>query len=253
MATWTFFGKVLPEREPVTWDKPLQGRAKSSALQSSHEFRVIIYNSQAIVDLSIDVAAPVDVFTLANIAKDHVRTITDLIGYERACAFDVEIISAACQETNDWQVFGIEIPALVQGRMSLPRYEMSSDLMKAVGKNVGAQMALADFREAIRIPVGTGFFCYRAIEAISQAIWASEIVDDKKRWQKFRDTLQIDRSAIDAVQRHADFPRHGRPSTISSEERVAVFKLTDEMIKRYLEYLLRGAALSAPEFDVLKV
>jgi hypothetical protein len=245
MATWTFFGKVLPERVPVTWDTPVHGRAKSSVLQGSHDFRVTIFNSQAIVDLIIDPIAPVDVFTLANIARNHIRTITDLVGYERACAFDVEIISAVCQETNDWQVFGIEIPALVQRRSKAARYAISSDLMKAVGKNVGAQMALADFREAIRSPVGTGFFCYRAIEAMSQAIWASDIVDDKKRWQKFRDTLQIDRSAIDVIQRHADFPRHGRPSTISSEQRADVFKFVDEMIKRYLEYLLRGTPLRA--------
>ena len=80
MPTWTFFGRVLPERVPVTWEGPLEGSAKSPLQGMDHEYRVVIHASQAFVDLKIAIDKP-DLATLRNMAVDHIRTITDLIGY----------------------------------------------------------------------------------------------------------------------------------------------------------------------------
>ena len=43
-------------------------------------------------------------------------------------------------------------------RLPEQRGTIQSDLIIAVGTNVSAQMVLADFREAMRVAVGTGFF-----------------------------------------------------------------------------------------------
>jgi hypothetical protein len=64
--------------------------------------------------------------------------------------------------------------------------------------------------------------------------------------------LSIHRSAIDEVKLHADFPRHGKPWEISAAERTKVFELTDEIIRRFLIYLVGGkATLTEREFPVL--
>jgi hypothetical protein len=98
------------------------------------------------------------------------------------------------------------------------RGTIQSDLIIAVGTNVSAQMVLADFREAMRVAVGTGFFCYRAIEAMMQSMKGADITSDNSAWQQLRDRLRIDRSAIDEIKSHADFPRHGRPSSITDAD-----------------------------------
>ena len=89
-------------------------------------------------------------------------------------------------------------------RLPEQRGTIQSDLIIAVGTNVSAQMVLADFREAMRVAVGTGFFCYRAIEAMMQSMRGADITSDNSAWQQLRDRLRIDRSAIDEIKSHAD-------------------------------------------------
>src|SRR4051794_18926644 len=100
MSKWTFFGKVLPERVPITWATPLEGRAEAT-LGCGFKFRVAIHHSQIVVDLEVTESAS-DLATLRNYAGNLVRMITDLLGYQSGSFFDVEIISAVSQETNEW-------------------------------------------------------------------------------------------------------------------------------------------------------
>jgi hypothetical protein len=75
---------------------------------------------------------------------------------------------------------------------------------------------------------------------------------DSLAWDALRRVLRIDRSAIDAIKAQADFPRHGKVSSISDADRANIFRLTDEIINRYLEYLHREKApLSDAEFPLL--
>jgi hypothetical protein len=62
---------------------------------------------------------------------------------------------------------------------------------------------------------------------------------DGVAWQRLRETLKIDRDAIDTVKQHADLPRHGRPSAITDEQRAEVFRVTDTIIDRYLQYVVQ--------------
>jgi hypothetical protein len=249
MGKWTFFGKTVPERVPITWQTPLSGSAQS-ALGSKFGFRVAIHQSQLVVDLDVEDPTP-DVTTLRNFAVSAVRTITDLVGYQEGCYFDVEIISGVCQETNEWTVFGIQIPVLASRRVNQTS-SIDGKVVSAVAHSVPCQMVLADFREAIRVPIGTGFFCYRAIETMMQSMRTSPDEKDSSAWEQLRNILRIDRSAIDEVKRHADLPRHGRPSAIADAERAKVLMLTDEIIKRFMENLVSGHKSPArEEFPVL--
>jgi hypothetical protein len=114
-------------------------------------------------------------------------------------------------------------------------------------------MVLGDFREAMRWPIGTGFFCYRAIEAIMHSMKATESEDEATvSWPRMRDCLRIERKAIDVVKAHADLPRHGKPSSITDKDRGTVLRLTDQIIERYLAFLVGGKKpLSAATFPML--
>jgi hypothetical protein len=256
VTSWTFFGRVLPERIPLTWDTPLEGFARST-VGVAFDFRVVIHASQSIVDLTVKEGAA-DVPSLRNIAADCIRQITDLVGYQQGCWFDVEVVSAICRDTGDWTVFGTEIPVLAARRHAGGAGVIDHGLLKVAGQSPAVQIVLADFREAMRVPVGTGLFCYRAIEAMMQSMKTEEMkhlpnkTQDDLAWDLLRERLRIDRSAIDEVKKHADLPRHGKTSSISDAERAKVFELTDEIIKRFLVYLVSvKAALTDQDFPIL--
>ena len=116
MSKWSFFGRVLPERIPITRPTPLEGSTEQPSLGFSYTYRVTIHQSQIVADMKVTKGSP-DVYSIRNAAVECIRMITDLIGYQHGCYFDVEILSAVSQETSDWQVFANEIRVLASRRM----------------------------------------------------------------------------------------------------------------------------------------
>jgi hypothetical protein len=236
---FTFYGKVNPERVPITFPSPISGEAQNPLLQASYKFRVAIHASQCVIDLDVDDTDASDVFTLRNIAADAVATLTDLVGYRLGICFAVEIISYIRRDNDDWFVFGIDVPILAARRAGTAN-NIPRELLTAVLGNVPAMMVLADFRKAMSDPIGTGFHCYRALEAMMQSMKEADDEKDSVAWERLRGRLRMDRSAVDAIKAHADLPRHGRPSQTSDQQRAQLFELTDEIINRFLKYLVNG-------------
>ena len=86
-----------------------------------------------------------------------------------------------------------------------------------------------------------------------QSMRASDEEKAADAWQRLPDILHVDRAVIDAVRKYADQPRHGRPSNITDGERQTIRKMTDEIVRRYLHYLLGGKnKLDATKFPQLK-
>jgi hypothetical protein len=54
--------------------------------------------------------------TLRNFVVQIARPVVDVISYQSGCGFEIEIIAATNQETNDWAVFGVNIRILAQAR-----------------------------------------------------------------------------------------------------------------------------------------
>jgi hypothetical protein len=227
----------------------MEGNARS-LLGFNAKFRIAVHASQLVID--VETEGNTDLPTLRNFAADIVRPLVDLISYRTGGGFEVEIISATNKETNEWAVFGTEIPVLAQARMQRDRergvqrhesgaqqHEISAAHLQAITGDVYSQIVLANFRAAMRVPVETGFYCYRAIEAMMQSMKSGPNDTDEAAWEKLRETLKIERDIIDSVKQHADLPRHGKPSVITDEERARVFQATDKIIERYLDYLVQ--------------
>jgi hypothetical protein len=91
------------------------------------------------------------------------------------------------------------------------------------------------------------------VDAMMQSMKANpECEKDGPAWETLRARLLIDRSAIDKIKKHADDARHGKVATINAADHAEVFRLTDEIIRRYLEYLRRGKTpLLSSEFLLL--
>jgi hypothetical protein len=246
---WTFFGRVLPERFSLSIGTPFAGEVAQPDFGTRAKFRTVLHASQLIVTLEV-IEGELDVFSLRNLAAQCAEHYTDLIGYTYGGHFSVEIVSAV--SGDNWQIFGIQIPAIADRQNPHRKLSLDSDLVVAVGGSPHAANVLRDYQHAMRDPIGTGFHCYRAIEAMMQAMKSETVKDDKAAWAALNSALRLDSSAALFVKKYADYPRHGKPWSMSDADRVNVFGITDEIVYRYLELLRRGAqALPHDEFAVL--
>jgi hypothetical protein len=229
-------------------DRAKTGTAEAQGFGLAFKFHIWIAAGQFMVDVNVTRGAP-GFLTLRNLVEANLRNVTDTIGYLHGVSIDIDMISAANLETNERHFFPPGIPVLVQRRQIASPVTVTEDgLLGAIGKDPYAHTVMADFREAMRNPYDTGFFCYRAIEAMMQSMKTSSDEDEKTSWPRLRGTLHVDIGAIQNVQKHAVLRRHGKTGDISGEEREKVLVITDEITRRYLAYLTRGKT-PLPEAD----
>lgn len=251
MSRVVFFGRILPERYPISLGQSISATVTSPLFRYSVTHNTFIHAGQIVMTLTLHDDEQIDRLTLRNLALEIAQAVIDLFSYRLGANYEVEILSMVVEGTDDKFVFGPEIGS-VQDRRAGSSPEVAFDLLNAVTSRGGPQIVLKNFRSAMRDAAGTGFYCYRAIEAMRQDM--REAGDDEHRsWQRLRDALNISRAAIDVVKAHADDPRHGKPNSITDSERKTVFDVTDEVIRRYLAYLVGGRTpLSAASFPTLQ-
>ena len=238
LVRWTFYGRVLPDLPTISLQLP-KHRSESN-LGFSFELSGHVHQSKIIAFVSQ--LSQVDIFTLRNAVMDDVQGSVDLACFLTGAGLDVDLTSAASDD-GAWQIFDAFIPTLrSDGEISIP-YE----LVAAVGGDVPAHIMLADFREAMRVPRQTGFFCYRAIESAMQAFKNASTTTDGEAWVAMRSALRVDEKAVRRVKVHADWARHGRPGSLTDETRVMLFHTTRSIIHRYLNFLVAGRQPLADE------
>ena len=246
MGIYTFNGKILPERANVSIS-PLNINMEAIDTDISGTATIYIFVSQ--VSIILNTNSDSDLPTLKNYMEYLVRTYIDAYGYLSGRGYDVEITSVVNPEGN-YTVFGVGIPELEESQNDRPL--SFQQLVTAMSKSYHLHRALGDLREAIRSPLDTGFFCYRAIESIRQN-FKKEDNDDAKSWENLRKSLLIDRNWIDQVKKFADPVRHGDTTYISGEDRILVMQHAWKVIDRFCLYVHRDFNdLSENEFDLLK-
>lgn len=247
IVQWTFFGRILPERVTISIQFPMM------------EVEIPLHGARLSVDLNIHqcqviamvkvTSGSIEVFDLRNVIEEHCRSVTDVIGFKSGMSFDVDIIS--CMDVaGNWRIFASEIPILFEKKKHAG-LQITIEELGAILTNPHARIALADFREAMRVPLQTGFFCYRCIETMMQSMKSAQVDKDSLVWEKLRSSLRIEQEAIRFVKGHADWARHGRTGNITDAERAEIFSLTDEIISRYITFLQGGSLPLSQGFDML--
>ena len=150
MSRRVFFGRVLLERIPLRIGLPTplgwSGEVNELGVKYNAEFRCA--DGQTVAQATVTEGAT-DVHTLRNLVEQNIRAYVDAIGYVEGLNYDLDFISAVSLETGEGTIFGIKIPAIAEARDPKKSGAISSDLLIAVVSEPVAQIALADFREAI--------------------------------------------------------------------------------------------------------
>ena len=245
--TYTFSGLVHPERADVNIVLPEQ---IITSLDGSFSGRVALNIQRSQIGVVVRMDNPVeDIKTLKNGVRDFVKSAVDLLGYFMGCGYDVEIIQVVDDKTLRQTVFGVDVPILSAYREKLNESGENKFLeffqMAATAEGMFLRRAINDLSSAIKSPVDTGFYCYRAIETIKQ--YFATTIDSKSDnaiWSEMRSDLDIERSRIDFIKEFADATRHGDYRDLSepklnptSDDRDEMFKIAWDIVFRFMEHI----------------
>jgi len=231
-----FTGTVLPERAKVE-------------VSPSQRLVLQIPESDAVIDILLSVLLSqvsvavevkeggIDLATLRNTVDYVLRIYLDGLGYALGHAYDLEITSAA---TDDGAhiVFGVDVPILVSQRTERP-FTPGETIQLALD-HPPLRRALADLRQAMRTPGDTGFYCYRAIEAIRRDFVENFKEARAAAWERLRTKLRVSRSWIDPLETRSLPQRHGEVTFMTDSERSDSFDRAWKVIDRYCQYLAQG-------------
>ena len=154
MTQWTFIGRILPERFPLSINLP-EDTYGFLDMDLRLRMGIRIGRGQFAIPVIIEEGS-VDPHTLKNIVEHYIRISTDFMGYRMGTYFDIDIISALSDN-------GVSI---IFGRTKIPRKEKPDlsrdrdliDALLAEKDYIPARLVLASFREAMRSPGDTSFF-----------------------------------------------------------------------------------------------
>jgi len=257
--TYTFIGRVLPERTWVTINdgKPINLRVQRSDWGIDCDMNISIGVAQ--VSVVITSATKIDdLFTLKNIVSDEVSTVLDAFGYLEGRGYQTEITSVV-MPNGEQNVFSVEIQELQQARNERPLG--FSDLFSQILLNQpneapehafhrqSLRYALADLRQAILSPTDTLFHCYRAVEDIMQGFKEPQGDAEKVAWEPMRTALQVDEKTLKRLADSAKAHRHGFHPTITGSQRVSAMQFAWRIVDRFVLFIERGfKPLLATEF-----
>lgn len=245
--TYYFSGMVLPERADVNFSglKWLEISQPDSDL--SFRLNLQIYKSQisatAKSNKKID-----DIITLKNCVHSTVSFFVDSLGFDLGCGYNIEITKCTFNGGDDVVIFGVNIDALKKEEnkwvSALAVLRASQEANEV--QQIQLQRALSDFKNGILISNDTGFYAYRAIEAIKTAF------DDS--WDKMNQSLKIARNYTEDLRvKHGNPQRHGNTTFMTSEDRIDMLLRAKNIISRYVTYLNNGNNdLNSDEFAILK-
>ena len=233
-----FVGKVLPERATISVVE-IKFAVPSNQDIPPGELFVEILLSQIAVRFSCEGEIS-NLFTLRNLVEDCVRTLLDVAGFYEGHGYDAEISMYINLETSEKYVFGIDIPKVagIARESGLEILDIFGVL--ANSKTSRLKNALADLREAIKMPSDTAFFCYRAIESLKNQT-ADELQIDAKSseaWDRFRSVYSIDKDAVMSLKSMADPVRHGsgmNAKGVTDDQRAEAFRIAWDTVCKFIE------------------
>jgi hypothetical protein len=236
---YTFFGKIHPERYNVS----IPGvEMKMRFPENGIEGVLRCYIEMSQVSATFQCDEPVaNVHTLKNYVEDAIRVALDALGYVLGYGYDLEVTQMTDSEGSRPVVFGVGIPAV---KNSAETAGISLDNVIELQRDYRGeqlQRCLSDLREAVRSPKDTGFFCYRAVEALRQFFVCEKgAKDDKSSWEMLRSDLDVVKSDIDKIRDVAKPVRHGGGVLMTDEQRAEIFTLTWDIVNKFILYGLNG-------------
>lgn len=229
-------GVIHPERAGVYYEPPLirlQGRIVGEVL-------VTVFASQITASFKIEQTDITD-SELPHYFQDFLSGLVNMLGFALGYAYDVELVGLIDPAKEEHLVFGVDFP---EGAREPKQPEFLPVLIMASQHPLSWYFfhALADVKRAAKSFHDAGFYCYRAIESVMQffkVFGEDQPLSDNKSWEKMRDILEVSKEEILAVKEKADPLRHGKPGSMTEEERSQLMKITMPILDKFCVFLAK--------------
>jgi hypothetical protein len=195
------------------------------------------------VDVEIFADAPpgTNIYSLRNVVHIFCQTTLDALSYlegfplRASMARDVLRNETACR-----LALGPEV--LLNTRHKRTAAGDYSRILTIASESFELRCAMSDLRSAVENSSDTGFFCFRAIEALRQTFHTKErgkkesSRQKEQTWSRLASALLIDSSWFDEIRAFSQFQRHGAPMFMSDETRSVLLLRTTEVVDRFCLY-----------------
>jgi hypothetical protein len=237
VETYLFEGVVHPERAQITLQLPPLGfQHVTSGTQAVARVSIILNQ----IALWVESATEWDIFDLRNIAKSILHNELAIVGYLKGYAYDVEVRRVLNPARNIDYVFGIDIPCIAERNEKI---KLAEEVEKIRAKTVGDtgiyfHRCFGDLIAAMKTPDDTGFYCYRAIEALRQYCIVRYKLDPEKKsdqWSKVREVAGCDEQTLRDIKGAADPVRHGGIVGVTSADREMLFTKTWDVVDGFIK------------------
>lgn len=235
MEPYLFYGKILPERAPISLSFGLSFSHLTSSDTGKAEISIVLNQ----LSVTVHTEKEWDIFDLRNVVMHIVQTNLAMVGYLKGYAYDLEITRVLNSALGIDYVFGIDIPIIAKPRESI---DLASELERLKAKTIGEKgiflnRCFNDLVSAMKNADDTGFYCYRAVEALRHHCAAVHNIsekDKKTQWEKFREVSKVDEQATRKLENSAQSIRHGGVSGVTNHDREDLFKTTWDIVSAYI-------------------
>jgi hypothetical protein len=225
MASYIFFGVVLPERANLTISNARRALEDGDG-NPVGMVQIDIDQSQVFILLQTDIQA--NLHTLRNVAYAHTRVFINAASFFLGGGYELDIVKGFALETGVVETFAPRSPIApyIADNVKVTIEDVVKATYKVSGRFVAA--ALEDFADGLRQNGRNAmFFYYRSIESLRQ--YVGELYQLSKptaQWEKLREVAKTSRDDIDFIKQFADPVRHGDGSAWDEADMDRAEKIT---------------------------
>ncbi len=237
MEPYLFEGVVHPERAQITLQLPPLGfRHLTSGTEAVAHVSIVLNQ----IALWVESPTEWDIFDLRNVARSILQNELAIVGYLKGYAYDVEIRRVLHRALGIDYVFGIDIPCIAARRGEIKLAEEVEKIRAKTAGDAGIYLhrCLADLMAAMKTPDDTGFYCYRAVEALRQYCIVRYSLNPENRseqWRKVREIAGCEEQILRDIKAAADPVRHGAIVGVASADREAIFTKTWDVVDGFIK------------------
>ena len=255
-----FRGRVItPKDTPLTFTTDLRADAIYEAgtpldgLDAQFEFSIV--NSLVEIRCHVNRILDTDYPALLLSAFELARSSVDLMAFSTGHGMTLILDKALYPDGRECDIYHNDpnLPPLCTAyRINEPDGSLD-DVLLIVTQGRQVMLALNDLTSTMEVPMRIPANCFRAIEAIKQAI--SRAGRPPKFYGLLRDVLNISDAYVDPIMEESKGPRHGdyfRPPSVPLSE-AEIRQRAWMVMDRFLEFRKRkNSPLTSPDFPLLE-
>lgn len=235
METYLIEGTVLPERARI--DHQFGEEFTHIGTGTTGTMTVSILCNKVMVWL--ETPTEWDILDLRNLVKYVLLNELAIVGFLQGYTYELDVSRVCNRERGIDFVFGIDVPCIGLRNQNMDKASMHNLIReKSIGEaGVFIHRCFQDLTMAMKSAEDTGFYCYRALEALRQHCIAKfKLPAEKKgeQWKKLREIAKCDEATTREIEAAAAHTRHGGVTPITDAERQKLFLNTWNVVEGYM-------------------